>query len=735
MGTTESLLVDVKELGILYDGATSTVLDDLSFEHCDGRVTAVVGPSGCGKSSLLHTVAGLIPHSIPARYYGSVLLAGEEIADASASHLASTVAVVTQDPDSAIVSTSVYREVAFPLQNLCVAAEDIPGRVEEALRMVGLWSRREDDPTTLSGGQRQRLQIAVALAMRPRLLILDEPTSMIDPAMREEITGFLRDFLSAGMGVLLIEHDLLPLWELIDDILVLDSRGRRVAYGTREEVERVHPEIRPRPRAGQEIFSPADHVRYFRRADHGELEEVEALDDPDPIITLENFGMKGRGVPVTARLGRGELIALVGPNGSGKTSLLEAITGVHRFVQGEAHVAGKVVRGGRIRAGFVHQNPWHQFVSTRVSGELLAGGEKEADVDGILESIGLDSEGERHPMTLSGGQARRLSVATMYNSPHEVLCLDEPTYGQDPDNTRRLVELIEGLLARGHTVIVATHDVDFVRHHATRIIALPQREEKATRSSAAAPERASEKKAVSPTMPPTCLYGHLYPFTMFLGILPLFLLMFVWRDSSYQMSMLIGCSVGIVLSLAGWKKVLGCLAAIWGAWGILTLVRSHVEGEFHTPIENTFLAPSIIAGIIAFVLVSGIGTQPHRLIAAIVDDFHAPYQLASAGMSAMDFLPRFRREFAIVRRARRLRGLGQRWGVAAPVYRWCSSFVPLCVLAVRHAEKVAMSMDSRGFGAYSTRTPIDDVTWRWWDTLVLLSLWGLGFFAWWIYLH
>lgn len=430
---------------------------------------------------------------------------------------------------------------------------------------------------------------------------------------------------------------------------------------------------------------------------------------------------------MSAALGRGELVALVGPNGSGKTTLLEAIAGVQPRARGRAFHDGKERRRGSIGAGFVHQNPWHQFVSTSVRKELEVGSAAGEGVETLLEEIGLTEHADRHPMTLSGGQARRLSVATMHDSPYEVLCLDEPTYGQDPANIRRLVALIEQLRARGHTVIVATHDVDFVLHHASRVIALPER------------QRAEEEPVGPEPRPPHTrrrlgLFERLYPLTLFAGILPVFVLIFFWRLQTFHLAVMVACSVGYVVSLAPWRRILGCLAAIWGIWAILLFSAGHVIAEYQSPVNNALMDPYLVAALIALVLVSGIGTSPHRMLSALVDDLHVPYRLASAGVAALDFMPRFRREFATLRRSRRLRGIGLSWGVAAPVYRWCSSFVPLCIIAVRHAEKVAMSMDTRAFGAFPTRTSIDPTAWRWWDTVLLIALWIIGAVGWWFYL-
>ena len=166
----------IEGLSVHYLGRENWVLDSVDLTHLNGQVTAVIGPSGCGKTTLVRALCGLIPHCLPSEYSGSLNLAGTEVADASVQSLAETVAYVGQSPDAAVVTRAVHDDVAFPLQNLCLPRTEITARVEGALRAVGLIERIWDDPWMLSGGQRQRLSVAVALAMRPQLLVLDEPT-------------------------------------------------------------------------------------------------------------------------------------------------------------------------------------------------------------------------------------------------------------------------------------------------------------------------------------------------------------------------------------------------------------------------------------------------------------------------------------------------------------------------------------------------------------------------------
>lgn len=229
-------LVACESLSVHYIGGDAWVLDDVSFEQLAGRVTAVIGPSGCGKSTLVRACCGLVPHSIPSEYSGSVALRGQEVADAPADVLAGTVAYVGQNPDAAVVTRSVRSEVEFPLQNLCLGRDEITERADAALAAVGMAGLGGKDPWTLSGGQRQRLAIAVALAMRTPLLVLDEPTSTIDAEGSQRFYDLVADLARQGTAVIVIDHDLDPILPWVDQVLALDARGRGIALGTPREV-------------------------------------------------------------------------------------------------------------------------------------------------------------------------------------------------------------------------------------------------------------------------------------------------------------------------------------------------------------------------------------------------------------------------------------------------------------------------------------------------------------------
>ena len=799
-------LVSIEGLSVHYLGRESWVLESVDLTHLRGRVTAVIGPSGCGKTTLVRALCGLIPHCLPSEYAGSLRLAGTEVADATVQTLARTVAYVGQSPDAAVVTRTVHDDVAFPLQNLCLTRPEITARVEEALRAVGLIERIWDDPWTLSGGQRQRLSVAVALAMRPRLLVLDEPTSTIDTTGREEFYALVSSLTASGTAVVVIDHDLDPVLPIVDQVLALNAEGRTIAVGPPREVFMRHRReltdagVRmpralraadddilsgaPAPEAaltcaeaGIRVPRLADlcaegEVRYLEKQTRDSAErwqQVEAIDtrealtgrtrsEPRTSVELVDLEVPGRSPRVSLRLGGGELVALVGSNGAGKSSILSALAGLVRSRADKAAVGGRDVGKGKHLVGYVFQNPEHQFVATTVRAELAVGGTPPERVDQILEQFHLTTHRDHHPLTLSGGQARRLSVATMVSEERDVVVLDEPTYGQDWDNTRELMDFIDQLRHQGRTVIMATHDLELALEHCTHIVALPG----ASRGGAvptSGPEVTVDDDADEPSgasatgtadsrtghvglapvpprpQPRRGLFTSLNPFTLFTAVLPVMVMVFALRNHHLNLGILLTSSVLIVAARASLRRTVASVITPWAATALMTWIFSSGSRHQETTARLYDLGDAVTGGtgigaLIALVLVSGVSTDPDALIRTLTTTFHMPYRLGAAGTAAIAFITRFHDDFVLLRTARALRGVGGCWGPLAPVVRWIGSILPLMILAIQHAERVALSMDSRAFGAHRRRTEMTDEPWRGRDWGVVALTWALVVIIW-----
>ena len=541
-------LLRVRELGITHDGETTPAPASVSFDVAPGEVVLLLGPSGSGKSTLTLALNGLLPQAVPATVTGSVEVDGLDTQATPVAELSTRVGMVFQDPDAQLVTGTLLDEVAFGPENLRMPVAEVLARAEEALRRVGLWERRRENPDHLSGGGRQRLAIACALAMGSPLLVLDEPTANLDPAGIEEVYAALAELVAAGdRAILLVEHNLDAAVGFVDRVVVLDHDGFLAADGSVDDVLRGRADdlhamgvwlpvstiaalrlrragfrLDPLPLTPDELRAaldaePALSTPAPAGVSHAPLPAASAIRTIEPIPDAAaaalrtrdespNSGSAKRGgdAPLirvrslTLRRGRtevlhgvdldvprGAFVAVVGANGAGKTSLIQALAGVVSPPKGTVHVDGLDVgradaRTLSSRIGFVFQNPEHQFIAHTVFDEIAHGLRRQRLPDdevrhrtaALLERFGLEAKAESHPFLLSGGQKRRLSVGTALVAGAPVLVLDEPTFGQDRARADELLSLLSELNAEGTTIVVVTHDMQLVTDYADRTVVL-----------------------------------------------------------------------------------------------------------------------------------------------------------------------------------------------------------------------------------------------------------------------
>ncbi|MDO5094668.1 MAG: ATP-binding cassette domain-containing protein, partial [Propionibacteriaceae bacterium] len=532
---------------------------------------------------------------------------------------------------------------------------------------------------------------------------------------------------------------------IVDQVLALDGDGGVIACGPPGEVFDRHreqlmaagmwlprdlrPGIAPGPVSQLTDFSAPGRVRSFERDGDG-WRELPVIDtgscDPDgePHLDVVKLTVPGRSPEVTMRLAGGEFVALIGPNGAGKSSLLAALAGLVPATAERAMVAGTPLARGRHLVGYVFQNPEHQFVAPTVEAELAVGGAAPQQVDELLEQFHLAGHRSHHPLTLSGGQGRRLTVATMISEEREVVVLDEPTYGQDWDNTCELMAFIADLRARGRTVVMATHHLGLALDHCTHLVALPF--SPGDGAAPATPERPLRSRG---------LFSRLNPLTLFAALLPAMVTLFALRNTTLSVTVMGLASLLIVAARASLRRTVATIAGIWLIAALMVWAFCHLGGS-ETPAQlfqrgDSFTAGTTIGAFVGLVVVSGIAVEPESLVRALTGTLRLPYRIGSAGTAAVAFITRFHQDFATLRTARALRGIGRRWGILAPVARWLGSLVPLMILAIQHAERVALSMDSRAFGAHPRRTELADTPWRPRDTLVVALCWALAAGVWW----
>jgi energy-coupling factor transport system ATP-binding protein len=440
-----------------------------------GERVLLLGPSGAGKSTLLAALAGLHDPET------SGVAAGELLVDGRPARAArQRTGLVLQDPETQLVMARAGDDVAFGLENAAVPPAEIWPRVDEALAAVGFGYGRGRPTSALSGGEQQRLAIAGVLARRPGLLLLDEPTANLDPAGARLVRAALAEVLArTGATTVLVEHRVAEALPLVDRVVVLEAGGGVVADGPPGTVFEEY---------GDSLAAAGVWVPGLRHAPRHA-----ARPTGPPVVTGTALSYRyPRGSTVTApdpvELRAGEALALTGSNGSGKSTVAMMLAGLRRPTTGSACAAGSPTPLHRWRArdlartiGTVFQEPEHQFVARTVADELAAGplrqGVAEAQAharsDALLQRLHLDRYAAANPFTLSGGEKRRLSVATALATEPEVLVLDEPTFGQDAKTWAELLALLADLRDDGRAVLAVTHDEAFADALADRRLALP----------------------------------------------------------------------------------------------------------------------------------------------------------------------------------------------------------------------------------------------------------------------
>ncbi|MDP9325790.1 MAG: ATP-binding cassette domain-containing protein [Candidatus Dormibacteraeota bacterium] len=451
--------------------------------HVGPGLTVVAGDSGSGKSSLLRVLNGLIPHFHGGRIRGDAVVCGTSVLSARTRHLARNVGFVFQDPESQFVYGTVEREVAFGPENLGLPRAEIGSRVEEVLVTLGITHLRRRAIATLSGGERQRVALASALAMRPAMLALDEPTSQLDPSGAGAFLSAILALAATGTSLAVAEHRLSRLLPAADHMVLMDSGAVRAIGPPRSlALQLTHPpqvvELgrrlgwRPPPLTVAEAISIApllaQPAQRWRGGSGRVVWEIEglALRHGDEMV-LEGATLAGHA---------GEVVVLMGQNGTGKTTLLRALAGLHPLAAGSVQRA----LGQRGRVCYLPQDPTallhHPTVRAEIDFTLsragFHGAEALAESDAILGALGLAALAGRYPRDLSGGERQRAAIAAILAGTPKLALLDEPTRGMDGSAREALAALVRRLRTAGSSVVLATHDSELAADLADRVVRL-----------------------------------------------------------------------------------------------------------------------------------------------------------------------------------------------------------------------------------------------------------------------
>jgi energy-coupling factor transport system ATP-binding protein len=499
-----SLLV-LERLTYAYPDAPAFALDDVTLRVEEGELVVLAGRSGSGKSTLLRLASGLVPHVHGGTVSGGAWVAGLDVREHGPGELAAVAGSLFQDPETQVVMGTVRNELAFPLENRGESPAAIARGVEEAALALGIAHLLERPTHALSGGELQRVALAAALVGRPRLVLLDEPTSQLDPVAGDELIGLLRRLNEEwGTTILLAEHRLERCLTAADRVVAmadgriacdadpsafltwahshapaLETPGARllasvglgpapVGVKQARALLRSHCAL-PEPDGSGPALLRAGPVASGRA--HVRLPAAARPSSAPPARSASRFALRLRGVWVEPKgqpailrgvdlsIAPGERVALMGRNGAGKSTLLRHVAGLSQPTRGKIQTAGRVA--------LLLQNPNDYLVHERVG--------EEAPAD-ALAAVGLTEFADRHPRDLSGGERQRLALAIVLGGdPSDapaLLCLDEPTRGMDRAHKADLAVLLGRLAATGTALLVATHDPEFAALVADRVVLL-----------------------------------------------------------------------------------------------------------------------------------------------------------------------------------------------------------------------------------------------------------------------
>jgi energy-coupling factor transport system ATP-binding protein len=497
-----------------YAGGDRAALSEVRFELRPGEMVGIMGASGAGKSTLAKCLNRIVPRFEDGKFGGVVRIAGRALDGERVCDVAAMVGMVFQDFEAQLFSTNVAHEVAFAMEQIGMPRKEIAARIGPALEAVGLAGFDDRDPTSLSGGEKQRLAIASVLALRPGVIVLDEPTSDLDPEGKAEVFALIRQMRAQGLSLIVIEHEAEELRNC--DRIVLLRDGAVIAAGPPAELMvqlnlledcGVHPPdvnrvmnlvgidrhaesigeaeaiIRARfPHLPAALESTAAIADRAASEPHAAGAQGAALLRVDHLSFAYPFGPRVLD-DVCLEIAAGEFIAIIGQNGSGKTTLAKHLVGL--LAAGDR----KIMIGGRDRAtlhpaetaqevGYVFQNPDHQIFAATVAEEVAFGprnfGLDAAEIarrsEEVLSAVNLSAERDRDPFLLSKGERQRLAVASVLALRPRLLILDEPTTGLDYREQRRMMGLIGDLNRSGIAIVMITHTPWLVAEYARRVV-------------------------------------------------------------------------------------------------------------------------------------------------------------------------------------------------------------------------------------------------------------------------
>ena len=505
-----SLAISIEDLIFTYQGNERPALQNIQGQIEDGTFVAVMGHGGAGKSTLCYSFNALIPKFFRGKYQGRVLVKGQEVARHRVAEMSRLVGLVLQDFEAQLFSTNVELEMAFGPENHRLPRQEIERRIDRYLAFVGLEKLRSREPASLSGGQKQRLAIGSVLALEPEVLVMDEPTTDLDPLGREEVLSVAKSIREEGRMLLIVDHE--PETAVTADQVWLMRDGQVVSQGLPSEIlvdvsmmESCGIKTLPMVKLFHLLNWPGNPLTVKRaieliqkhrltqrrelkvttvftgRTQGSSILKAEELRYIYPTHHVEAL----RGIDLSIH--EGEFIAILGQNGSGKTTLAKHFNGLLKPSSGRMLVQNKPTTEYSHRelsqiVGYVFQNPDHQIFARTVAEEVGFGlkmqGETpkmiEKRVAEALEVVGLQGYEQKVPFALTKGERQRVAVASVLAAQPQVIIHDEPTTGLDYRHQRNMMEMLKHLNKGGHTIIIITHSMWVAAEYADRTIVMKE---------------------------------------------------------------------------------------------------------------------------------------------------------------------------------------------------------------------------------------------------------------------
>jgi len=496
-------MIKIKRLTYYYPNSSKPALNNVNLTIQDGSFVLVAGPSGSGKSTLCKSINGLVPHFYGGKFSGEVEVEELNTLKHTPRDLAKIVGMVFQEPENQLVSLSVEREIAFTLENFGYPPELMPKKIEEVLYALNIPHLRRRATGSLSGGELQKVALGSVLAVHPKILVLDEPTSQLDPKSAEEILNVVKNLNDElGVTVIVTEHRLDRVIQHVDQLILMKNGEIKRIGDPETAISNINPRldgvsippvselgiklgVTPIPltvKEGRRVLKP-----FFKRTRRVVFKK-RVLVDP-PLLEVKNvwFSYNGKDAlkNVTFKVSQGEFVAVIGRNASGKTTLARILTGLLKPYRGDVLLNGSSIKEKTVaelagKIGYVPQNPEDALFADTVESEVsfilknlgLDKREITRRVNSILEKFGIANLKGRYPLDLSSGEKQRVALASILVFRPEVLVLDEPTRGMDANCKKALMNVLNSYKSDGTSIIFMSHDVELIAKHVDRVIIL-----------------------------------------------------------------------------------------------------------------------------------------------------------------------------------------------------------------------------------------------------------------------